>query len=196
MTMFRFFKPSDCMAFMLTSFALQALAHAPNTDDLAACQSGANHGNTLATEIPFQTLSEKSDSWNGYTVTTVTFKNKSVGYASKGREQGIAFNGRVYPIKDAKLINLSQEDFNAQLERDSIGILQPADWYWLTGRQQFLCIATNKSMERATPILFLLSMDRFKRVYVAAGTPSRAICRFSMILRNGCLADQRHSQLQ
>lgn len=33
----------------------------------------------------------------------------------RGREQGIAFDGRVYPLKGAKLINLSREDSTLSL---------------------------------------------------------------------------------
>lgn len=160
-----------CLSLVLAGLAFNAWAGAPSADDLAACQAGASHGRTQVSEISFQAMSEVEGYWKGYTATTVMFKGKTVGYARKDHEQGIAFNGRVYPLKQAKLINLSRGEFSDQLGRGSIGIIQPADWYWLKGRQQFLCIATNKSMEKAIPILVLLSMDRAKQVYVATGKP-------------------------
>ncbi len=160
-----------CLSLLLAGLASKAWAGAPSADDLAACQAGAAHGRTQVTEISFQAMSEEENYGKGYTATTVTFKGKAVGYARNDHEQGIAFNGRVYPLRQTKLINLSRGEFNNQLGRGSIGIIQPSDWYWLKGRQQFLCIATNKSMERAIPIMVLLSMDRAKKVYVAAGKP-------------------------
>lgn len=158
-----------CLSILLAGLAVSAVAAPPSADDLAACQIGAAHGRTQLTEISFQTLTEEDDYWKGYTATTVIFNGKTLGYARKDQEQGIAFNGRVYPLRQAKLINLSREEFNDQLGRGIIGIIQAADWYWLKGRHQFLCIATNQSMEMATPVLVLLSMDRPHQVYVAVG---------------------------
>jgi hypothetical protein len=159
-----------CVALVLTALACNAWAGVPTQDDLAACQAGTQRGRTHVTEIDRQVLSEEDDYWRGYSASTSIFRGRAVGHASKDQDEGIAFNGRVYPLKQAKLINLSREEFNDQLARGSISIQQPADWYWLKGRQQFLCIATNKSMSKATPILILLSMDRVKRVFVAEGT--------------------------
>lgn len=158
-----------CAALMLAALAINAWAGVPTQKELAACQAGTSTAQTLVTEIPRQALTEEDDYWQGYTATTSVFKGKAVGYARKGSEEGVAFNGRVYPLRQAKLINLARGEFNDQLARGSISINQPADWYWLKGRQQLLCIVTNKSMTKAMPILIVLSTGRHKQVYVARG---------------------------
>lgn len=159
-----------CLATVLLALSFSALAAQPRSSDFAACQSGMSQAHTVVTEIPFQTLTEEDDYWKGYTATTVQFKGKSVGYARKGEAQGVAFNGRVYPIAQAEVVNMPQAEFDDQLRRGSIGVIQPADWYWLKGTQQYVCIATNRSMEKGTPALFLLSTGKNKHLYVAWGT--------------------------
>lgn len=153
----------------LTLSVFSAMAARPNTDDIAACQKGKSHGLTTVTEIPFQELNEEDDYWNGYTATTVEFKGKSVGYAKKGEQEGIAFNRRVYPIAQANPTNMPRDQFNDLVKRGSIGVIQPSDWYWLKGKQQFVCIVTNRSMTKAVPILFFLNTGKDKRVYVVEG---------------------------
>lgn len=163
-----------CAVIVLAALAINAWAAPPTQEELNACQAGASTGRTQVTEIPRQLLTEEEDYWRGYTATTSTFQGKTVGYARKANEEGLAFNGRVYPLKQAKLINLSREEFSDQLARGSISANQPADWYWLKGRQQFMCIASNRSMTKATPILILLSAGKRKQVYVALGSaPTR-----------------------
>jgi hypothetical protein len=103
-----------CLSLVLAGLAFNAWAGAPSADDLAACQAGASHGRTQVSAISFQAMSEEEGYWKGYTATTVTFKGKTVGYARKDHEQGIAFNERVYPLKQARLINLSRGEFSDQ----------------------------------------------------------------------------------
>jgi len=152
--------------------AFGALAAPPSASDIAACQGGKQHGLTTVTEIPFQALNADDDYWQGYAASTVAFKGKVIGYAQKGDDQGIAYNGRVYPIARAVAMNMPRADFDDQIKRGTVGVNQPSDWYWLKGKQAFVCIATNKSMEKAAPVLFFLSTGKVKRVYVTLGTPA------------------------
>lgn len=145
-----------------------AVAAPPNADDIAACLNGKSQRLTTVREIPFQSLSEEDDYWKGYTATTVNFKGNAIGYAKKGEAEGIVFKRRVYPIAQATPTNIPQAQFNDLVKRGSISVMQPSDWYWLKGAQQFVCISTNKSMEKATPILFFLSTGKDKRIYVIA----------------------------
>lgn len=153
----------------LTLSIFSAIAARPNADDIAACLNGKSHGLTTVTEIPFQELNEEDGYWNGFTATTVEFKGKSVGYARKGEAEGIAFNRRVYPIAQATPTNIPRDQFNDLVKRGSIGVIQPSDWYWLKGKQQFVCVVTNRSMTKAVPILFFLNTGKDKRVYVVEG---------------------------
>ena len=164
----------NCLAAILLLCTFGALAAKPSAADIAACQNGKSQGGTTATEIPFQILTEEDDYWRGYTAITVEFKGKSIGRAKKGDDQGIAYNRRVYPISQAQLLNMSRAEFDDQVEHGSIGIDQASDWYWLKGRQQFVCIATNRSMEKAAPILFFLSTGKDKHVYVVVGKERKA----------------------
>jgi hypothetical protein len=148
---------------------LSAMAARPNADDIAACQNGKSHGRITVTDIPFQDLNEEEDYCSGYTATTVDFKGKSVGYAKKGEAEGIAFNRRVYLIAQATPTNIPRDQFNDLVKRGSIGVIQPSDWYWLKGKQQFVCVVTNRSMTKAAPILFFLNTGKDKRVYVVEG---------------------------
>ncbi len=160
----------EILTVALTLSVFSAIAARPNADDIAACQNGKSHGLTTVTEIPFQELSEEDDYWRGYTATTVEFKGKSIGYAKKGDAEGIAFNRRVYPIAQADPTNMPRSQFNDLVKRGSIGVIQPSDWYWLKGKQQFVCVVTNRSMTKAVPILFLLNTGKDKRVYAVEGT--------------------------
>jgi hypothetical protein len=159
----------QCLASALALSILSASAGQPNAIDIAACLSGKSQGLTTVTEIRFQDLNEEDDYWKGYTATTVVFRGKAVGYAKKGEAEGLAFNGRVYPIAQATPINIPRPQFNELVKHGSVGVSQASDWYWLKGKQQFVCVATNRSMEKATPILFFLSTGKHKRVYVVEG---------------------------
>lgn len=161
----------QCLTAALTLSILSAIAGKPNADDIAACQNGKSHGLTTVTEIPFQELNEEDDYWKGYTATTVDFKGKSVGYAKKGEAEGLAYNGRVYLVTQATPMNIPRAQFNDLVQRGSIGVIQPSDWYWLKGRQQFVCVVTNRSMTKAAPVLFFLNTGKDKRVYVVEGKP-------------------------
>lgn len=153
----------------LTLSVFSAIAGRSSADDISACQNGKSHGLTTVTEIPFQELNEEDAYWRGYTATTVEFKGKSVGYAKKGEAEAIAFNRRVYPIAQATPTNMPRDQFNDLVKRGSIGVIQPSDWYWLKGKQQFVCVVTNRSMTKAVPILFFLNTGEDKRVYVVEG---------------------------
>lgn len=163
----------NCIATALALSAFSAVAAKPTADDIAACLSGKSHGHTTATEIPFQDLNEEDDYWKGYAATTVDFRGNSVGYARKGERQGIAFNRRVYPIEQATLLNMPRAEFDDQVKRGNVGVDQPSDWYWLKGKRQFVCVVTNRSMEKAKPILFFLSTGKSKHVYVVEGKPAQ-----------------------
>lgn len=59
--------------------------------------------------------------------------------------------------------------FEDQFDRGAVGIIQPSDGHWLQGKVPHLCICPHRSMERVTPMLFLLSMGRARQLYVATG---------------------------
>lgn len=161
----------EILTAVLTLSVFSAIAGRPSADDVSACEKGKSHGHTTVTEIPLQELNEEDDYWKGYTATTVEFKGKSVGYARKGEAEGIAFNRRVYPIAQATPTNMPRDQFNDLVERGNIGVIQPSNWYWLKGKQQFVCVVTNRSMTKAVPILFFLNTGKDKRVYAVQGAP-------------------------
>lgn len=154
---------------LLSTWFTQALAGRPGPDDLAACQAGATRGQVRVTSIAFQAMTEDDDYWQGYAAVTVSFKGVTIGHARRDGDEAIAFNQRVYPLRQAKTIGWALTEFRHQLRHGRIGV-QPSDWYWLEGRHRFLCVVTGRSMERARPAIFLLSVGPHPQLYAAEGT--------------------------
>lgn len=147
------------LASALILLPLFATAAQPSKSAFSACQTGASSGGAKVRSIPFNSITEDDEYWDGWTANTADFKGKTVGYARKGDAEGIAYAGRVYPLKLARLINVSRAEYADQLGRGSIGVGQPADWYWLIDKTgtRFVCVAINRAMDKGTPMAFFLS---------------------------------------
>lgn len=147
------------LSFALMLVPLFSTAAPPSTAAFSACQNGASSGVVKVEPIPFNSITEDDEYWEGWTANTVDFKGRTVGYARKGDAEGIAYAGRVYPLNLARLINVSRAEYVDQVGRGSIGVAPPADWSWLTDKTgaRFVCVAINRSMDKGTPMAFFLS---------------------------------------
>lgn len=147
------------LTFALMLVPLFSTAAPPSKAAFSACQNGASSGVVKVEPMPFNSISEDDEYWEGWTANTVDFKGRTVGYARKGDAEGIAYAGRVYPLNLARLINVSRAEYVDQVRRGSIGVAPPADWSWLTDKTgtRFVCVAINRSMDKGTPMAFFLS---------------------------------------
>lgn len=151
---------------------LNVYAAPPSKSLLESCaQSKAEDGIVLDI-IPFDTINETDNYWHGYTANYTEFRNKEIGYAKKGNLQGVSYDNQVYAISNAKILSITKTEYQNLLKKGLVDLNQPADWYWLTEKDKsnYICIVLNRSMEKATPLIYLLSIsEKPKRLYFYVG---------------------------
>ena len=150
------------MKYLLTAFFWSicgTVFAAPSLELLDSCATGQSVGTIRIVEIPFLEINEMDDYAQGYTANYVTYKGKEIGAARKGDAQAVAFAGKVYVTADATLINIAKNEFAELIKHSGADLYQPADWYFAKDRDNhsYVCAALNRSMERATPVVFALS---------------------------------------
>jgi hypothetical protein len=157
---------------LLLFYNLSAFAGPPTKSLLDTCAHGKAAGGVRLDIIPFNTINETDNYWRGYTANYTEYRDKEIGYAKKGDLQGISYDNKVYALTDAKILNIAKADYLVLLKNGVVDLNQPVDWYWVTEKDQnsYICVALNRSMEKATPLIYLLSIsEKPKRLYFFVG---------------------------
>ena len=125
------------------------------------CASGESQDGVRIQPVPFQDMTEDDAYAGKYKATYSTFNGVKIGYAKKNEKASIIYGQRLYPVSKADLINVSKAEYESMIEKGVVELGQAADWSLLTSKnkEQYLCVALNKSMEKAIPLTYLLSLS-------------------------------------
>jgi hypothetical protein len=157
---------------LLFSYSLVAIAAPPTKSLLDTCVSGKSQNEVHLDVIPFDTINETDNYWRNYTANYTEYRGKEIGYAKKGNLQGISYEKKVYAVSGVNILNTTKTEYLDLQKRGLVDLNQPADWYWLTEKDNgsYICVALNRSMEKATPLIYLLSIsEKPKRLYFYVG---------------------------
>lgn len=127
----------------------------------ASCANGTSANGVELQAVPFTEVTEEDDYSRGYTARYTVFNKAEIGYAKNGRAEGVVYNRRIYPTSKAVGVNVSAKEYRALVLRGDVTLNQPADWYLLTdkSKKKYVCIALNRSMEKAVPLMYLLPIS-------------------------------------
>jgi hypothetical protein len=144
-----------------------AAANPPNEADFEACSRGESQREVQVEPVEFANLYQDDHSRSGYAVTYAIKSKKRIGFAVKGEQQGIFYEGRVYPIDHAETIDISPDEYREQLRHLGISFSQPADWYLVShaGSRRYLCIALGQLSKKSPAMVYFLPLDKQHAVY-------------------------------
>jgi hypothetical protein len=148
-------------------FPVLAAANPPNQADFEACSQGESQREVQVKLVEFANLYQDDHNRSGYAVTYAIKNKKRIGFAVKGEQQGIFYEGSVYPIDHAETINITPDEYREQLRHSGISISQPADWYLVrhAGSRRYLCIALGQLSKKSPAMVYFLSLDKQHAVY-------------------------------
>lgn len=161
---------------LLSVFTSCVFAVLPTSSLLNSCATGISMDGAEIEIIPFDEINEMDNYWQGYVANYITFRGMEIGYAKKGGKQGVVLGGRVFDTSHPILLNISRGEYFNLLNKGMLDLSQPSDWYIAKENKkgQYLCIAMNRSMEQAIPLMYLISTaTKDKKLIFYVGTASK-----------------------
>jgi hypothetical protein len=141
--------------------AIPACAQTPDPALFSSCAQGVSVNGIALQAIPFTEITEEDNYAHGYSARYTVFNKAEIGYAKKGDAEAAVYNKRAYPISQAASVNVPASEYKSMESRGELTLNQPADWYLLTdkSKKKYVCIALNRSMEKAIPLMYLLPIS-------------------------------------
>lgn len=158
--------------FGLISLSLSSQANTLPESVQHACATGESQDGVQINPVPFQDVTEDDAYAGKYKATYSTFNKIRIGHATKNEKTSVIYGTRLYPVSKATLLNTDPIEYQSMLAHGDLDLAQAADWSLLTTnkKDQYLCIALNKSMEQTTPLAYLLSLSTHPRqLFFSAG---------------------------
>ena len=158
--------------FSLFSLSLLSYAEPPPKLVRRVCASGKLQSGVQVSSVPFEDVTEDNDYAGKYKANYSLFNGVKIGYAKNGAAAFILYDHGLYPVSKATLLYISKSEYESMIGKGDLELGQVSDWSLLTlkNKEQYLCVALNKSMEKAIPLIYLLSLStKPHRLYFQSG---------------------------